>query len=478
MRKTLIIAYRFPPQGGISVHRTTKFVRYLQRFGWQPVVHTVRNPFWHLSDDSLQQEIPTDVAVYRTRTFEFERLEKRLGALKRQPTAQPHMAQDTVGTISPAASIATSQKKSPDGRLVSLQRFIHQRILMPDPQIAWIPWAFLKSLYIARKEKVDVIYTSSPPNSSQVLGLWLKRTLRKPWVADFRDPWTDGIRRKQAYVGNPFRQKLEEKWERAVAEQADHLIVNTEKNREHFLAKYPFAARKMTTLTNGFDPEDFRHLSHSKKFLPEGYFHLTLTGNVETMFDATPFFRAVDNFLIEEPEAREHFRINFVGTKRGKYDQLIQELQLDTVVQYIGYVPHTDSVQYLADSTALFLCQIPEYTSAVVKLPGKLFEYLYMRKPVLALTLPGVTTTILEHAGLGVIAHPNDITGIKHALRDLYRQWRTSQWNFAPDHTYIDTFNRLHLTEKLAAIFDDITHSEALTHERIVHPCSQQQASR
>lgn len=477
MRKALIIAYRFPPQGGISVHRTTKFVRYLQRFGWQPVVHTVRNPFWHLSDDSLQQEIPTDVAVYRTRTFEFERLEKRLGAFKGQPTAQPNTPQEAVGTVSSAASMATNQTKSIHGRLVSLQRFIHQRILMPDPQIAWIPWAFLKSLYIARKEKVDVIYTSSPPNSSQVLGLWLKRVLRKPWVADFRDPWTDGIRRKQAYVGNPSRQQIEERWERAVATHTDHLIMNTEKNREHFLAKYPFAAQKITTLTNGFDPEDFKALSPGKKFLPEGYFHLTLTGNVETMFDATPFFQAVAKFLEEEPEARKCFRINFVGTKRGKYDQLIQELQLEAVVQYVEYVPHLDSVQYLADSTALFLCQIPEYASAVVKLPGKLFEYLYMRKPILALTLPGVTTTILDGAGLGVVAHPNDIPGITHALCNLYQQWKQAQWVSAPNHRFIDGFNRLHLTERLATIFDAVTRSDTSMQEHIVHSFPRQQAS-
>jgi glycosyltransferase involved in cell wall biosynthesis len=452
MRKVLVLAYRFPPQGGGGVQRTLKFVRYLQRFGWQPVVHTVRNPFWPFRDEALKREIPAEVRVYQTRTFEFERFEKKLGSFFAKSAPQA-----TRSAAAPTRSPASVTKKSRGGGIASIQRFIHQRVLVPDPQIAWLPWAFLKTLYIARKERIDLIYSSSPPNSSQVLGLWLKRVLKKPWVVDFRDPWTDGVRRQQSYVGNPFRQRLEEAWERAIAAQADYFIVNTEKNQERFLEKYPFLSSKLTTLTNGFDPEDFAHISQAKKFLPEGSFHLTLTGNVETMFDAAPFFRAVHDFLAEEPEARRHFRVNFVGTKRGKYDQTIQELQLDTVVNYVGYTPHSDSVQYLADSDALFLCQIPEYGSAVVKLPGKLFEYLYMRKPVLALTLPGVTTSILDRTGLGVVVHPNDEQGIKRALRDLYHQWSKAEWRFTPNHTVINTFDRVRLTERLARIFDHVS---------------------
>ncbi|MBI3302272.1 MAG: glycosyltransferase [Deltaproteobacteria bacterium] len=347
------------------------------------------------------------------------------------------------------------------GAFSAFRRLVHQRVLMPDPQIVWVPGALAKSLYVARKENVEVIYTSSPPNSSQVLGLLLKRILKKPWVADFRDPWTDGVRRKQTYVNNPLRQRLEESWERAIAEQADHFIVSTEKNGEQFLAKYPFLAPKLTVLTNGFDPADFGHLSSEKKLLQEGYFHLTLTGNVETMFDATPFFQAIKELIAENPEVSAHLRVNFIGTKRGKYDSYIRQNNLDSQINYVGYVPHADSVQYLADSDVLFLCQIPEYESAGVKLPGKLFEYLYLRKPVLALTLPGVTIDILERTGLGMVVNPNDVPGTKRALLDLYQQWQQQQWRFTPNDAVIGAFDRVQLTERLAVIFDAVASHKA-----------------
>ena len=74
--KVLMIAYRFPPQGGGGVQRTLKFVKYLSQFGWQPIVHTVKNPYWPVRDASLLSEVPPAVNVYRTPTVEFERLER------------------------------------------------------------------------------------------------------------------------------------------------------------------------------------------------------------------------------------------------------------------------------------------------------------------------------------------------------------------------------------------------------------------
>src|SRR5262249_41118579 len=110
-----------------------------------------------------------------------------------------------------------------------------------------------------------------------------------------------------------------------------------------------------------------------------------------------------------------------------------------------------------AESDVLFLCQIPVYESASSKLSGKLFEYLYMRKPILALTLPGLTTEILARSGLGVVVDPGDRVGIKKALRDLYLRWRDGDARPATDEAYIDTFNRVRQAERLAALCDRVT---------------------
>jgi hypothetical protein len=151
---------------------------------------------------------------------------------------------------------------------------------------------------------------------------------------------------------------------------------------------------------------------------------------------------------------RAALRLNFVGTKRGKYDAFIAENRLEDNVRYIGYVPHQTSLRYLAEIEVLFLCQIPVYESATTKLSGKLFEYLYMRKPILALTLPGLTTDILSRSGLGLAVDPNDQAGIKKALRELYCRWRDGGAGPSVDDAYIATFDRARQTERLASLFD------------------------
>jgi glycosyltransferase involved in cell wall biosynthesis len=302
-----------------------------------------------------------------------------------------------------------------------------------------------------------VIYTTSPPNSSQVVGLLIKRVLKKPWVADFRDPWTEGSRRRIAYEKNRIRQEVEEALEGAVIRHADHIVVTTEKMAEQFIAKYaPVSPHKFSVITNGFDPPDFQHITPEHRHLKAEEFNVTLVGNVETMFDATPFFQAVKGLIEENADVCATLRVNFVGTKKGKYDALIAQNNLGRHIHYMSYVPHADSVQYLAESDVLFFCQVPDYGSASVQLPGKLFEYLYLRKPILALTVPGVTTDLLKRAGLGMVVDPGDAAAIKQALYDLFQQWRQGRWRFAPDEAFIRSFERAQLTGRLAGIFDAV----------------------
>jgi glycosyltransferase involved in cell wall biosynthesis len=434
------------------VQRTLKFVKYLSCFGWWPIVHTSHNAYWSLWDESLLLEVPAGVRVYRSRTFEVERLERRLRGLLVGDAGGQAPRHPAPSSPAPAATVAP-----PPGTLAAVSRTLHQRILMPDPQIAWVPWAFARSLYIAQREAPAVVYTTSPPNSSQVVGLLLKRALHLPWVADFRDPWTEGSRRLIAYERSKTRQRVEAALEGAVIRHADQVIVTTAKMAEQFVAKYaPVSPAKFSVITNGFDPPDFQTITPQHRHLNPKDFHITLSGNIETMFDAMPFFRAVKDLIEESPEVRATLRVNFVGTKRGKYDAFIAQHHLSQHINYVSYVPHADSLQYLAESHVLFFCQVPDYGSASVQLPGKLFEYLYMRKPILALTVPGVTTDLLERAGLGIIVNPSDTVGIKQALHDLYRQWRQGRAKMVPDETFIQTFERVQLTERLATIFDAV----------------------
>ena len=449
-RKVLVVAYRFPPQGGGGVQRTLKFVKYLPQHGWLPVVQTVSNPHWPLHDESLLHEIPAAVRVHRTPTLDFERLGRRAGAGSAAP---PAAAPPAGGADRPARRRAGLLRRLAG----SAHDLVMRYVMVPDPQIAWVPGAYWKGRKLAREDGVSLLYTSSPPNSCQVAGLLIKRATGLPWIADFRDPWTEGIRRKEAYARTPWRGRVEEALERAVLTHADHVLLTTEKTLEQYVQRYPdLPADKFSVITNGFDPADFALPAGAERLLDPARFQLTLTGNVEAMFDAIPFFTALDELRREDEGVRAHLAVNFIGTKRGKYDAFIRERGLGEAVRYVGYVPHQTCLRYLAESDALFLCQIPVYESASTKLSGKLFEYLYMRKPILALTLPGLTTEILARSGLGTAVAPDDTAGIKRAIAELYRAWYQGYGRPAGDEEYIGTFDRSRQTERLAALADQV----------------------
>jgi glycosyltransferase involved in cell wall biosynthesis len=314
----------------------------------------------------------------------------------------------------------------------------------------------VRSLAIARRHRCDVLYSTAPPQSINVLALELQRRLGLPWVADLRDPWTSGLHRNQWYPDNPRRKAREERWERLIFERADHVIVVNDAAREEFLAKYPWCPPdRISVITNGFDPADLAHVSRTPRFLEAGCMHVTVTGHVETLFDLIPLFEAVRQLVESSPEDRAALRLNFVGTRRmPRYDEWIAAHGLGDVIRYHPYVPHADSVQYLSDSHVLMLCMTPVKEYGAVKILGKMCEYLYTRKPVLALTIPGVTSRILESAGVGVTVDPGDVAAMRDALRRFLAEHRAGGLRVTPNEEVIAGFDRERQAEHLARILE------------------------
>lgn len=462
-RTVLVLTYRWPPQGGGGVQRTLKLVKYLSQLGWRPVVHTVANPYSRLWDPTLQEEVPPEATVYRTPTIEYESLRAAAGKLGSQVlgvvrgSSTKKSGGKAKAPKQDGGGATTRETRRERGFAGRAEDWIWSRVLIPDPQIVWTAAAYASGLYIAKREKPDVLYSSSPPNSLNVLALKLARTLELPWIADFRDPWTDGLRRRQWYPDNPARQLREEKWERAVFEYANHVLVTTNPARETFVSKYPWCPpERVSVLTNGFDPADFENVGGDKRLLEPGLLHLSLSGNVETMFDLGPFLQAVSELLQADTEARKILRINFLGTKRQPhYDSAIEDYGIGDVVRFHAYMPHERVVQLVAESDALMLCQIPAKESGGVKLPGKMFEYLYTRKPILALTIPGVTTSILDRAGVGRVVNPNDVAGIRAELAQFVYEYRNGGIPARANEEVIQTFDRRQQAGEVSALLDD-----------------------
>lgn len=467
-RTVLVLTYRWPPQGGVSVQRVTKFVKYLARQGWHPVVHTVANPYAPVRDQGLERDIPAGVPVYRTPTVEWEAVESSIAGLVKRLRGRAARrngnasAGERASREAETATVGRTEREARTtrhGQLGAIGNFVWSKLLIPDPQIVWAGAAYVRSLAIAKRERPAAIFSTSPPNSVNVLAAALARKLGVPWIADLRDPWTEGIRRKQWYPGNSARQAREERWEQEIFTRASAVVVTTEATRDDFLRKYAWCPPgRVSVITNGFDPEDFAHVSAQPKFLEPGLLHVTVTGTVETLFDLMPFLAAVRDLARANADARRLLRVNFVGAKRQPlYDEFIAREGVSDVVRFYPFKPHAESVQYVADSTVLMLCQVPREDSGAIKIQGKMCEYLYARKPILALTIPGETASILRRAGLGRVVDPRDQPAIHAVLAQLVNEFRDGRLVVHPDEATIDEFDREKQAVKLARLLAQAT---------------------
>ena len=202
-KKVLFLSYYFPPAGGSAVQRCLKFTKYLPEYGWQPHVLTARVQDVFVRDDSLMHQIPEQVKVVRTPAPDLYGIYSGRG--KR--------AVD-LGAIS-------TSKAGKGSWIQRLALWVRRTLFIPDARIGWLPFAFFRGLEIIRKEKIDIIFATSPPFTTALIGNLLSTFTGIPWISDYRDPWTQAY----FYFKRPLiSQWIENTWERKCLFHAKKVI--------------------------------------------------------------------------------------------------------------------------------------------------------------------------------------------------------------------------------------------------------------
>jgi len=412
MKKVLVIAYHYPPLGGGGVFRTLKFTKYLPQFGFQPYVLTVKNAMYPLRDPTLLKDVPQEVRIVKTFSLEHNLFLMPFYALRTTP----------------------------------------KWIFTPDINIGWLPFAVHRGEELIDKEGIDVIYATAPAYSSLLTGYLLKKTTGKPLVIDFRDPWTQNVFIK--YPTN-FHKKVEEKMEKTVLQFADYIITTAEPMRLTLIEKYPFIKGKCETITNGFDSEDFKGL---KKRTRTEKFTITLTGYLYGLRNAKHFLMALKNLLDQNNEIRDKIKVIFAGPTDKQTENIVKELELENVVKIIGYVPHRKSLELMVNSDILLLIMGAEEVfnekMGSITIPGKIFEYLGAKKPILALAPQGVAADLIKSTNTGIVVLPTDINSIKQAILKLFQEWRRRSLRIISCD--VSKYDRKVLTKKLAKVFQSL----------------------
>lgn len=381
----LIITYYWPPSGGAGVQRWLKFSKYLAGSEWDPVIITVDPDFalYPALDESLEGEIPENIIVFRTRATDWFRI---YGNRR---------------TKVPSAGFATNRDDSFRGKLL---RFIRGNFFIPDPRRGWNRFAFKKASELIVSENIKNVITTSPPHSTQLIGLKLKK--RFPginWIADLRDPWTDIYYYKLFYPCYPAR-KIDAGYERAVLLNADIITTVGPALADHFGSKLPGIENKLRIIHNGYDDSDFEDIIPST---PQR-FTISYTGTLSDSYSLDGFINAVAGLRANG----EDFLIKFTGhISENLKSGFIAALGKDHL-EFNPYADHKTVIIQMASSSIQLLVLANDAGNKSF-LPGKLFEYIAARKPILCLgPVDGDTSRILEKGGYGKCFNYEDSASI------------------------------------------------------------------
>lgn len=361
MEKILIITYYWPPSAGSGVQRWLKFSKYLPEFGFKPIIYTPENPHFSITDSGLEKEIHPDVSVIKKRIWEPYKLAELFGKKKG----------GNQGLVN------NSKKASLSFRILS---YIRGNYFIPDPRKFWVkPSVKYLEKYI-ETEKIKFLVTTGPPHSMHLIGLKLKQKFPDlKWVVDIRDPWSRFDFLKQ--YGSSKKALAKQSVLEAKVLDACDIVLSTSYSMKNLLV--PFDHSKFHTITNGYDDNDFRNMTSNSSSNKITIYHAGLMNNLR---NPKNLWRVLNDLCVNNPDINDHLVIHLVGTIDPEVVQSIESFDhLKSKLIIEGYKKHSDLISDYAQADILLLL-VNNSDNAAANIPGKLFEYMAVGKPILTIS--------------------------------------------------------------------------------------------
>jgi glycosyltransferase involved in cell wall biosynthesis len=448
MQKVLIITYYWPPSGGAGVQRWLKFVKYLPDYGWEPVIYTPENPEVPVEDQSLAVDIPPGTVVIKKKIFEPYQLYKKFLGMK-------------VGEKINAGFLSEDEKP---GLKEKIAVWIRGNFFIPDARKLWIRPSvrFLKGYLDAHP--VDAIVSTGPPHSMHLIAFRIKKKLKIPWIADFRDPWTDIDYYDQLRLTRRADQKNKQ-LENSVLNGADRVTAigptMAGKFRKHMQAE-------PVVISNGFDPDDFdlsvslegngmkaNDNQDTGELLDlEDRFTIVHVGAINHDRNHDIFWRALKELSEENSQFQKDFILRLVGKLDHSVLKSIKKYDLEQFAVCEPYLPHDQVGQVLRCASLLYL-PVNNTPNARSIQTGKLFEYLASGRIILGIgPTDGDAADILNKSRAGMMVEFTDFEKLKSMLKTYYEKYLLGE--LKNEVGEIKMYSRQYLAGKMAETLGSI----------------------
>jgi hypothetical protein len=420
MQKVLIITYYWPPAGGPGVLRWLLFAKYLREFDVEPVLYVPQNPHYPILDKTLMDEIPKGLTIYK------------------QPIREPFSIASFFfrkKTLRISSGIIQSKNQS---IIEKVLLWIRGNFFIPDARKYWVKPSVRFLSGILEHDKIGHIITTGPPHSVHLIGYQLKKRSGAQWFADFRDPWTTiGYHDQLKMTENSLRKHR--RLERMVLNTADKIIATSKVTKSEFaqLTKKP-----IVVITNGYDSTYAGNATLDVKFT------ISHIGSLLTGRNPYNLWKILAELVNENKAFGQELQLQLIGVVSQDVLQSIHETGLEGYTRIMGYVSHEKAIEYQQKSQVLLLVEIDaERTRGII--PGKLFEYMAAKRPILAIgPKQWEAGQMVIETSVGQAFAYDETTRLKELLLTWFSAYRNGNLDVASKGT--EKYSRRELTKQLA----------------------------
>jgi len=420
--RLLLISYSFPPINHAGAYRLLSFARHFNQSGIDVSVVTPSIGKKMAVDDQLLDMLSDQVKVYHTKAYKLPFIENEW------------LAKNIVGKVW--------------NRLIN----IANKFLVPvDSCFFWIFSAFFQAKKLINTDGVDTVLVSSPPHSSQLIGLLLKKVFNVRLVVDFRDGWKHNIFNR---VANVPLSRFQHWAETSVLKSADLIIANTPTNKVLLEQDYPFVSGKVHVITNGYFKDEgnnadeyYENVSfNNEKFI------LAYTGEFYEGYSKT-ILNALSKLKKRRPDLSQKFIFEIVGLMYDEDHELVRSLDIEDVVNYRGFVPYKQATSLAKNADVLLITYLdnPNVNNVV---PSKLYFYMGLRKLILAIAPSGDSADIIKEVNAGCVIPPSDVDAVSQQIEQWIYSDEKPKANY--NEEIREHYSREYLAKKLHALIEEI----------------------
>lgn len=434
MKRVLIITYYWPPSGGIGVLRCLKIAKYLRDFGWEPIIYTAKDAHYPSIDHSNDKDVPENLEIIKHPIIEPYTFYKLLTGQKKDANVNN----------------VFYTKDENLGFMHKMSVWVRSNFFIPDARSLWIKPSVKRLEKYIKENQVDAMLTCGPPHTNTRIATLLSQKTGTPWLMDFQDPWTQvdyyALLNLTKWGDRKHRRQEQEAFQQA--NKTTIVSPSWKKDLEKI------GAKNVSVHYWGFDPADYTDLK-PKKSSKFSLVHIGIMG-----YDRNPkvFFEVISELCNENQEFKKSIEIILVGQVDFSVKETYEKLDLEQYISNKGSVPRADALRFISESPVLLLL-LNQQENALGRVPGKLFEYLAVRKSILCLGPENSDVAhILNTSKSGVTIEYDNRQSIKSNLLDLFQRWESGVLD-KPINSDIEEYSHINLTKKIAGYLNEIRNS-------------------